>query len=427
VSHLEIAAALLVLAAVFRYLNDRLLKLPPAVGVMALALAGSVAVALAGGVVPWLSDQIEAAVGKVDLGKTLLHGMLGFILFAGAIKVDVRQLAARKWSVTALATLGVVISTAVVGLLTWGVLALLGLPVRPIYCFVFGAVISPTDPVAVLAILRRAGVPAEPEVTIVGESLFNDGVGIVVFLGLLAVATAPNEVGPARLIGLFLQEAVGGAVFGVAAGWVVYRMLRRVDNYQVEILLTVALVAGGFTLAERLHVSAPIAMSAAGLLIGGEARAHAMSRTTARDLDTVWELIDETLNAVLFVMIGLEVLVVGFTGEYLLAGVLAIPLVLLARVVSVAVPLTLLRRGLPAQCTVRLLTWGGLRGGIAIALALSVPADLRGEPVPERGLVLALTYTVVVFSIVVQGLTVGPLARRWMRQPGYSREIVPAT
>jgi CPA1 family monovalent cation:H+ antiporter len=414
-THLELAAVLVVLAATFRYLNDTVLKLPAAVGVMALSLAAATLAGLAGAAVPWLGDQFRSAVGKVDLGRTFLHGMLGFILFAGALKVDVGKLAARKWSVTVLATVGVLISTAVVGGLTWALLAALGEPVRPVYCFLFGALISPTDPVAVLAILRRAGVPDEAEVTIVGESLFNDGVGIVVFLGVLAFATAPEQTGVLQLVGLFLWEALGGAALGLAAGWAVYRMLRSVDNYQVEILLTVALVAGGFALADRIGVSGPLAMALAGLLIGSRARQQAMSPTTARNLDTVWELIDETLNAVLFVLLGLEVLVLGFTGPHLLAGLLAVPMVLFARWVSVGVPMALLRGGLPERCTVRLLTWGGLRGGIAVALAFSIPGEVHGEPVPERAVLLSLTYAVVVASILVQGLTIGPLARRWAR------------
>jgi CPA1 family monovalent cation:H+ antiporter len=424
-SLLELAAALVVLAALFRYLNDTLLRLPPAVGVMALALGASLVIGLISAFVPGLEHTVAAVVGAADLRATLLHGMLGFILFAGAVKTDVKKLASRKWSVTLLATIGVLISTGIIGLLTWGLLALLAIPVRPIYCFLFGAVISPTDPVAVLGILRKAGVPQETEVTITGESLFNDGVGIVVFLGLMEFTAGPEQASAARLIELFLQQALGGVALGLVSGWLVCQMLRPVDNYQVEILLTFALVAGGFTLADRLQVSGPIAMAVAGLLIGDLARSRAMSSTTQHNLDTVWELIDETLNAVLFVLLGLEVLVLSFTGKYLLAGLMAIPLVIFARWVAVAIPITLLRWALPSGRTIRLLTWGGLRGGIAVALALSIPGVVYGQPVPEREIVLALTYATVVFSILVQGLTIGPLARRWTQQQ--PSPLTPAT
>jgi CPA1 family monovalent cation:H+ antiporter len=414
VSTFELAAALVVLAAVFSYVNYTLLRLPPAIGLMALTLAASLLLVLAGQAFPGLERRAAAAVASVDLGEAFLHGMLGFMLFAGALHVNLDALARRKWTVTLLATAGVLASTAVVGLLTWGLSGLLGVPIRPIYCLLFGALISPTDPIAVLGILRRAGLPKDLEVQIAGESLFNDGVGVVVYFGLLQVAVGEGGLDPGHLGGLFLREAVGGAALGLAAGWVVYRMLRSVDNYQVEVLLSLALAAGGYALADRLHLSGPIAMVVAGLLIGNVGRAFAMSDTTAEHLDVFWELVDEVLNAVLFVLIGLEVLVVPFTGTFLLAGLLVVPVVLLARVVSVGLPVALFRRrGRFARRTVRVLTWGGLRGGISVALALSLPREVNGQPVPEREVVVVLTYVVVVFSILVQGLTIGPLARRW--------------
>jgi CPA1 family monovalent cation:H+ antiporter len=412
----EVAAALVVLAAAFRYVNDKLLGMPAAVGVMALALGTSLLIALAAAAVPGVDSWVKAAVRSADMGQTLLNGMLGFILFAGAIKTDLRALASRKWTVTALATVGVLISTGVVGFLTWGTLGAIGFHARPIYCFIFGAVISPTDPVAVLAILRRAGVPKDVEVTISGESLFNDGVGIALFTGLLSAATWPHGFDPLRLVGLIAREALGGAAFGLAAGWLVYRLLRTVDNYQVELLLTVALVAGGFTLANALCVSGPIAMATAGLLIGNYARKHALSRGALNHIDPFWEMIDQTLNAILFVLIGLESLVLPLSGSHLLASALAIPLVLLARLVSVAVPTAVLRRALPRSCTVRLLTWGALRGGVSIALTLSIPAEVGEERIPERSLLIAMTYATVVFSILVQGLTIGTFARWWTRE-----------
>jgi CPA1 family monovalent cation:H+ antiporter len=284
----------------------------------------------------------------------------------------------------------------------------------------FGALISPTDPVAVLALLKRLKAPRPLEVTVAGESLFNDGVGVVLFVGLLEVAAGGQGFVPGGLVMLFLREAVGGAAFGLAAGYLAYRLIKSVDNYRVEILLSLALVAGGYALAHALHLSGPIAMVVAGLLIGNHGRLFAMSPTTVRNLDLFWELIDEVLNAVLFVLMGLEVLAVTFTGRYLAAGLLAVPIVLLARLVSAGLPVWLLRRRRPVERgTVRVLTWGGLRGAISVALALSLPREAAGAAVPEREVILVVTYVVVAFSILVQGLTIGPLARRWLAaEPG---------
>jgi CPA1 family monovalent cation:H+ antiporter len=346
--------------------------------------------------------------------------MLGFMLFAGSLHVDLGELAARKWPVAVLSTLGLFTSTVVVGLLTWAMLWALGTPARPIYCLLFGALISPTDPIAVMAILRTAGVPKDVEVTIAGESLLNDGVGVATFLGLFEIATGQAGFDPGRVAGIFLWEAAGGAALGFGLGWIVYRMLRSVDNYQVEVLLSVALVAGGYALANALHVSGPIAMVVAGLLIGNLGGAYAMSPTTVGNLHMFWELIDEVLNAVLFVLIGGAVLALTVTGPYLLTGVLGIPVVLLARFVSVAGPLAVMSKwGGFAKGTTRVLTWGGLRGGISVALALSIPVQVAGQAVPERDVLVVLTYVVVVFSILVQGLTVGPLARRWLRNQAH--------
>ena len=414
----EAAAVLIVLAAVFSYLNYKLLKLPSAIGLMALSLASSLVLVLVGLLFPPLERQARDLVQRIDMNQAFLHGMLGFMLFAGSLQIKLDELAARKWAVFVLSTVGVIISTLVVGLLAWGLLNGVGIPARLIYCLLFGALISPTDPIAVLAILRQAGVPKGMEIKIAGESLFNDGVGVVVFLGLLEVATGAAGFDPLRLTKLFLWEAVGGAAVGFGLGWVVYRMLRSVDNYQVEVLLSLALVAGGYALCSRLHMSGPIAMVVAGLLIGNLGRAYAMSPTTVHHVDTFWELLDETLNAVLFVLIGLEVLALAFTGKLLLVGVVAIPLVLFARLVSVAGPLTLMRkRGRFPRYTIRVLTWGGLRGGISVALALSLPRTVGGEHVGERDAILAMTYVVVVFSILVQGLTVGRLTRHWLGRP----------
>ena len=337
----EMTACLITLAAVLSYLNYTLLKLPPAIGLMALSLAGSLLLVLVGLAIPALEQRAKDLVHRIDLNQAFLQGMLGFMLFAGSLHIRLDELASRKWTVFALSTVGVLISTAVVGLLAWALLNGVGIEARLIYCFLFGALISPTDPIAVLAILRQAGVPKDMEIKIAGESLFNDGVGVVVFLGLLEIATGTVEPDAIHLTNLFLWEAVGGAATGFALGWLTYRMLRSVDNYQVEVLLSLALVAGGYALVNALHMSGPIAMVVAGLLIGNLGRAYAMSPTTIEHVDTFWELLDEVLNAILFVLIGVEVLALAFTGKLLLVGLAAIPIVLFARLASVAGPIAL--------------------------------------------------------------------------------------
>jgi CPA1 family monovalent cation:H+ antiporter len=414
-SWFELLAVLLVLAAGFSYLNHKLLRLPATIGLMALTLLTSAAVIAVGQVAPALPAAAQAFIGQLSFDQTLLHGMLGFLLFAGALHLDLGELTRYKTAIAVLATVGVLLSTAIVGSLTWLVLVLLGSAIPFIYCLLFGALISPTDPIAVLALLKQIGAPPSVEIKIAGESLFNDGVGVVVFLALLDVAMGSGSLQASHLATLFLREAAGGAFFGLAAGLLAYVLLRSIDNYQVEILLSLALVAGGYALAQALHLSGPIAMVVAGLLIGNQGRSFAMSPTTVKNLDLFWELIDEILNAVLFVLLGLELLVLRFTGTDLLAGLLSVPIVLAARFVSVALPIWALRRWQPfAPGTVRVLTWGGLRGGISVALALSLPSEREGRPVPEREVLLVITYVVVVFSVLVQGLTIGPLTRRWL-------------
>jgi CPA1 family monovalent cation:H+ antiporter len=411
----DFIAVLLVLAAGFSYVNHRLLRLPTTVGLMALTLVASLAALAVGRIFPAVELQAAEFVQQIDFNQAVVQGMLGFLLFAGALHLDLGELARQKLAIAVLATVGVVLSTLLVGALTWSLTALLSIPMRPLYCLLFGALISPTDPIAVLALLKQIGAPRSLETTIAGESLFNDGVGVVLFLGLQEIAAGEHGFDPGHLGVLFLREAVGGAVFGLAAGYLVYRLLKSVDNYHVEILLSLALVAGGYALANALHLSGPIAMVVAGLFIGNPGRLFAMSPTTVEHLDLFWELIDEILNAVLFVLLGLEVLAVTFVGRYLLAGLLAVPVVLLARLVSVGLPVWLLRRRRPVErSTVRMLTWGGLRGAISVAMALSLPRDVGGADVSEREVILVITYVVVVFSILVQGLTIGPLARRWL-------------
>ncbi|MEE8608731.1 MAG: sodium:proton antiporter [Nitrospiraceae bacterium] len=408
----NILAILITLAAVFSYINFRYIGLPVTIGVMVIALSMSLMLNLLGSFGLGLKPQAELLLRNIDFDRTLLHGMLSFLLFAGALHIDINDLIELKWSIGALATVGTLISTFLVGTLTWFVLGWFGIGLSYLYCLLFGALISPTDPIAVLSILKTAGAPKSLEMRITGESLFNDGVGIVVFLVILEMATGTHGVSAGHIGLLFVQEVIGGVLFGLGIGYLAYQMLKSVDNYQVELLITLALVAGGYALADALHLSGPIAIVVAGLLIGNHGRLFGMSEKTRAHLDVFWELVDEILNAVLFVLIGLEVLVLTFTKQYLLVSLLIIPLVLFARFVAIGIPVTLLR---PFRAfspgAVRIMTWGGLRGGISVALALSLP------PGRERDVILAITYAVVVFSIVVQGLTLERMVKRTILEP----------
>jgi CPA1 family monovalent cation:H+ antiporter len=407
-SDFEVAATLLSLTAGLAYFNARVLKLPSAIGMMATALLGSLLVLLLDEMqVTDVAPRVTALLDQVNLSHALLHGMLGILLFAGALHVNLADLREFRLPIAVLALLGTAVSTALVGIGSYFVLGALGLDIALVHCLLFGALISPTDPIAVLGILKAARAPKSLEVTITGESLFNDGVGVVFFLAILGVA-AGDEVNAGTLARLFVQEAIGGIVFGLVIGYVGFRLLRSIDQYSVEILITLAMVFGGYAAAEAIHVSAPIAAVAAGLLIGNQGRALAMSDTTRDHLDTFWELVDEILNAVLFLLIGLEVVHLKLTVELLVAGAITIPLVLAARWFSVAIPLAAMpgfRRR--ARGATLLLTWGGLRGGISVALALSLTSG------HTREVILVITYCVVVFSILVQGTTLGRLVRRF--------------
>lgn len=411
----DLIAVFIVMAAGFGYLNFRLLKLPATIGLMALSLMFSLSLFVLGSFVPAIAQQTRSVIEQFDFNQVLLHGMLAFLLFAGALHIDLGDLARHKEPIAVLATVGVLLSTLIIGVLMWGVFALLGFNLRFIDCLLFGALISPTDPIAVLSLLKKIGAPKTLEVQIAGESLFNDGIGVVLFMGLLEVATGENTFDIGHLATLFIREALGGAVFGLAIGLVAYRMLKSVDNYQVEILLSLSLVWGGSALADAIHISAPIAMVVAGLLIGNQGRSFAMSKTTTEHLDLFWEFVDEGLNAVLFVAIGMELLVLTFTASYIAAEALAVVIVLVARLVSVGLPVWLLRRSERFDPSmVPILVWGGLRGGISVALALSLPPEAAGDSIPKRDVILATTYIVVVFSIMVQGLTIGSMTRRWV-------------
>ncbi len=418
-STFEITAILITLAAVFGYVNHRFLRLPTTIGLMILAMLLSVGLIGAGHVFPSVHETADRIMQSIEFDNTLLHGMLGYLLFAGALHIDLSNLRRHTTVIAVLATFGVVLSTAIVGGAAWLIARLLGLPLEFIHCLLFGALISPTDPIAVLAILKSLHAPEDLKTQIAGESLFNDGVGVVVFLALLGFSGAghgEDATSASTIAMLFVKEALGGAVFGLGVGLLAYRMLKDIDNYQVEVLISLALVTGGYALADAVHISGPIAMVVAGLLIGNHGRAFAMSETTRHHLDTFWELIDEVLNAVLFVLIGLEVLLLAIETRYVEAGLLAVPVVLLARFVSVGLPFAILPlKSKRVPHAVKLMTWGGLRGGISVALALSLRQELGEHAEPGvSDVILVMTYVVVVFSIIVQGLTIARLLRRWV-------------
>ncbi len=402
----QIIAILISLTAIFSYLNYRYFKLPATIGVMLIALLMSLGLIGAGIFAPWIRDGAVSLTRQIDFNHALMQGMLCFLLFAGALHIDLNDLADQKGVIATFSIMGVVISMFVFGTLIHFVLGWLGFELSYVWCLLFGAAISPTDPVAVIGILKEARVPRSLEVQIAGESLFNDGIGVVVFIVMSEIAVSGEHASAAHIGQLFLEEAVGGAVFGFVIGWIAYRLLKSVDNYRVEVMLTLALVMGGYALASAIHTSGPIAVVVAGLFIGNHGRQFAMSDTTRANLDAFWELIDEILNALLFVLIGLEILVLTFTRDLFFAGLLAIPAILLARWVSVVVPVTVIRRWrefTPGAVTI--MTWGGLRGGISVALALSLPVSR------EREIVLAVTYVIVIFSILIQGLSLKRVAR----------------
>ena len=415
----DIIAVLMTLAALFGYINHRWLKLAPTVGLLMISLASSLGIMALHWVFPRLEivNQIQNMVGSIDFNEALMHGMLGFLLFAGALHVDLEYFVRRKGTIASLATIGLFISTFLVGWLSWLVFNWLGLEISFLACLVFGSLISPTDPIAVMGTLKTLNAPKDLEANIAGESLFNDGVAVVLFTGLVTLLAAQmghdgghgGEFTASRMAIFFLREAGGGAVLGLVCGYLAYRLMLSIDDYKVEVMLTLALVMGSYSLAWAIHVSGPIAVVVAGILIGNRGRAFAMSEEVADYLEKFWELLDEILNALLFMLIGVEVLVVAFSGKGILAGLIVIFIVLLARFVSVLVPIKII--GLRSQFppgVVRILTWAGLRGGISVALALSLP------PSPEKNIILTSTYMVVLFSILVQGMTVKKVLRKFL-------------
>ncbi len=410
----EIITIIICLGALFAYINQRFIKWPPTIGIMVLSIAFSGLLAVGGRLLPQQSAGLIAAIKAIDFHGLLLDCMLSFLLFAGAIHIDAQSLKRERWPIIILSTVGIFISTFLVGTLLYWLFGAFHLDVGYIYCLLFAALISPTDPIAVLAILKQAGLPKSLELKIAGESLFNDGVAVVVFLTILEVAkTGVDHLSVADISLLFLQEAGGGLLFGFALGYAGYWALRSIDKYEVEVMISLAVVMGGYMLANTLHTSGPLAMVVAGIVIGNKARESGVSDLSKDYLDKFWELTDEILNALLFMLMGLEMLVVSIDKTLLIISIITVGIALLARWVSVALPVMLMRYRLKfEQNAVAILTWGGLRGGLSIALALSLPNDMH------RDQFVSITYVVVVFSIVVQGLTIGKLYKRLAAKRG---------
>ncbi len=404
-----IATTLIFLAAIFGYINVRFLKLPNTIGLMIITIVFTLGVLAFSYLDTTLLNFEKEMISKLDFRELLLEEMLSFLLFAGALHTNFNQLKIQRWPILMFSTLGVLVSTFLVGISMYFILQFVGMQIGFIYCLLFGALISPTDPIAVLGILKKANVPKKLETKIVGESLFNDGVGVVVFLTIFEIASfGVDKIAILDVIQLFGKEVLGGILLGAILGWITYRLLKSIDDYDIEVIITVAAVMGGTVIAQQLHVSAPLAMVTAGLIVGNDTvRDSAMSETTEHYVDKFWELIDILLNAVLFVMIGMEMLVLVVKGSYITAGLIAIPLILACRYLSLLLPINFFKKKLDfVPNTNLIMTWGGLRGGISIALALGLTNEMH------RDLFLVITYIVVVFSIIVQGLTVGKLVKK---------------
>jgi len=404
-----IITVLVSISAIFGYINVRFLKLPNTIGLMLITILFTLGVFAISAFDSTLLNAERYIITHIDFKEVLLDIMLSFLLFAGALHTNFEQLKIQRWPVLAFSTLGVLISTFLVGISMFYLLPLFGLDIQLIYCLLFGALISPTDPIAVLSILKQAGAPKRLETKIVGESLFNDGVGVVVFLTIFKIARLGGAgIDFTDVAKLFAQEVFGGLFLGAVLGYITYKLMKSIDDYDVEVIITLAAVMGGTVIAQGFHVSAPLAMVVAGLIVGNDTvRNSAMSKITESYVDKFWELIDILLNTILFVLIGMEILVLSFELNYIEAGLLAIPVILLCRYLSLIIPVKFFEKKLDfVPRTNLIMTWGGLRGGISIALALGLQQEMH------RDLFLVITYMVVVFSILVQGLTVGMLVKR---------------
>lgn len=403
-----IITILIALAAVFGFVNIKFLKMPSTIGLLVISIVFTGGLLIAGSFFPQISDFSHKFIAGIDFKTVLLDVMLSFLLFAGALHIDMEKLRKQSAPIAIFSTIGVVLSTFIVGTLFYLVLQLLGMPINYIYALLFGAIISPTDPIAVLGILKDANAPKKLEVKIVGESLFNDGVALVVFITIFGIAQAGvEELSFAHIATLFAEEVIGGIALGGIVGYLVYLMLKSINHYETEIIITLAMVMVIYLVAHSLHFSGPLAVVVSGLFIGSKARKTAISQETEKYLDKFWEIIDVILNAILFVLMGLEIMILTFETNYLLIGLLSIPIVLVARYAVLSLPIKFFKKRLElVPKTSLLMTWGGLRGGISIALALSLSEQMQYD------LILTATYVVVIFSIVVQGLTLKPLVKK---------------
>lgn len=400
---------IIVLTAVFGYINFRFLKLPATIGIMIISIVASLVIVGIGFFNPDFFKKTTDLITTIDFHTALMKVMLSFLLFAGAIHIDLNKLKKEWLSIISFSTIGVLLSTVIVAALIFMVSKWFGFTIDFIYCLLFGALISPTDPIAVLGILKQSRIPSSLEMKISGESLFNDGVAVVVFMTIFEIINVGTEnISFLEISWLFLKEAGGGILFGAMLGYLGFWTLRSIDNYIIEVLITLAIVMGGYLLADRLHISGPLAMVVAGIITGNKSRDQVMSDVTRDYIDKFWEMIDEVLNAILFLLMGFEMLIVRFSFNLFLLGCVSIVLVLLSRYISVAIPIALLKhRTIFEKNVIPILTWGGLRGGISVALALSLPEEMFGD------VFVSITYIIVIFSIIVQGLTIGKFAKRF--------------
>lgn len=401
-------SVIIVLSAIFAYINFRLLKLPSSIGLMLVSMVFSMCILVVGFFNPSLIDAVALKLSGINFSELLLEGMLSFMLFAGAIHVKYADLKSESLSIILFSTISVLLSTCIIGTSTYYLLNYCGIEIQLIHALLFGALISPTDPIAVLSILKSAGISKSLETKIAGESLFNDGVAVVIFITILQLSKPDTNIQFSNVLLLFGQEAFGGLILGVVTGWLGFKLIASIDNYQVEVLISLAIVMGGYTLAHYLHVSGPLAMVAAGIITGNHGKKFGMSKITAEYIDKFWELIDEILNAALFVLIGLELLLIKTSPAIIMVSLILIVISILTRYISVFIPSLAIRiKEEITNRTLLLLTWGGLRGGISIALALSI------DPSMNKDIWVTITYIIVCFSILVQGMTVGKMARRW--------------